>query len=63
MKWHITQYLHLIKGCLMFRNIFAGPINYQDGSVLAGAGEKPSLYDIWYTPQLLEGMTGDSGGN
>ena len=44
-------------------NIFAGPINFQDGSVLARDGKKPSLYDIWYTPQLLEGMTGDSGGN
>ena len=44
-------------------NIFAGPINFQDGSVLASEGKKPSLYDIWYTPQLLEGMTGDSGGN
>ena len=44
-------------------SIFTGPINYQDGTVMSEDGTTPSLYDIWYTSQLLEGMTGDSGGN
>jgi len=37
-----------------------GPINLQDGTVLAEEGESVSLLDIWFLPQLLEGMTGAS---
>ena len=40
--------------------LFSGPINFQDGTNFVPAGGKPTLKDIWYTPQLLEGMTGDS---
>lgn len=37
-----------------------GPISMQDGTVLAEEGESVSLLDIWFLPQLLEGMTGAS---
>ena len=40
--------------------IFEGPLNYQDGSVFLKAGEVATDLQIWYAPQLLEGMTGDS---
>ena len=44
-------------------NIFSGPLNFQDGSTYVAGGETASLYEIWYTSQLLEGMSGDSGSN
>lgn len=40
--------------------LWEGPLNLQDGTVLAAEGEKVALEDIWYLPQLLEGMTGAS---
>ena len=40
--------------------LFKGPINFQDGTNYVPASGNPTLNDIWYTPQLLEGMTGDS---
>ncbi len=40
--------------------LFAGPLNYQDGSVFLKAGEKATDKQIWYLPQLLEGMDGQS---
>jgi simple sugar transport system substrate-binding protein len=40
--------------------LWEGPINLQDGTVLAAEGESVSLLDIWFLPQLLEGMTGAS---
>jgi simple sugar transport system substrate-binding protein len=43
--------------------LFSGPVNFQDGTNFVPAGGNPTLNDIWYTPQLLEGMTGDSGVN
>jgi simple sugar transport system substrate-binding protein len=39
---------------------FQGPLKFQDGSVFLRAGEKASDQQIWYLPQLLEGMTGRS---
>jgi len=39
---------------------WSGPLNLQDGSPLAGDMEPVSLLDIWFIPQLLEGMTGAS---
>jgi len=41
-------------------NLFVGPLNYQDGSVYLAAGEKATDEQVWYTKQLLEGMTGPS---
>ena len=41
-------------------NLFTGPLNFQDGSEYLSDGQEASDSEIWYTPQLLEGMTGDS---
>ena len=48
---------------LGLRMLYEGPLNFQDGTNFVPAGGTPTLNDIWYTPQLLEGMTGDSGVN
>ena len=40
--------------------LWNGPLNLQDGTVLAEEGESVSLLDIWFLPQLLEGMIGAS---
>jgi simple sugar transport system substrate-binding protein len=41
-------------------NLFSGPLNYQDGTPFLKAGETATDKQIWYLPQLLEGMKGDS---
>jgi simple sugar transport system substrate-binding protein len=41
-------------------NLFKGPMKYQDGSVFLKDGETATDKQIWYMPQLLEGMTGPS---
>lgn len=41
-------------------NLFTGPLNYQDGTVFLKEGEVATDDQIWYLPQLLEGMTGAS---
>jgi simple sugar transport system substrate-binding protein len=41
-------------------NLFTGPLNYQDGSSYLGDGEEATDFQIWYTEQLLEGITGAS---
>jgi simple sugar transport system substrate-binding protein len=40
--------------------LWTGPINLQDGAVLAEDGEQVELLDVWRLDQLLEGMTGAS---
>ncbi len=40
--------------------LWSGPMNLQDGTELAGEGEAVTLLDIWFIPQLLEGMVGAS---
>ncbi|MBZ0278976.1 MAG: BMP family ABC transporter substrate-binding protein [Anaerolineae bacterium] len=40
--------------------LWQGPLNYQDGTVLAEAGANVPPLDVWRLPQLLEGMTGAS---
>lgn len=40
--------------------LWEGPLNLQDGTALAAEGEPVNLLDIWYLPQILEGMTGAS---
>ena len=40
--------------------LWSGPLNLQDGTELAGDMEPVSLLDVWFLPQLLEGMTGAS---
>ncbi len=41
-------------------NVWTGPINLQDGTMLLGAGEAATDDQIWYLPQLIEGMLGPS---
>lgn len=39
-------------------NLWKGPLNLQDGTVYLKEGETATDYQIWYLPQLLEGMVG-----
>jgi len=39
-------------------NLWSGPINLQDGSAYLADGEVATDQQIWYLPQLLEGMDG-----
>jgi len=41
-------------------NLWTGPINLQDGTPYLAAGEVATDQQIWYLPQLLEGMEGQS---
>jgi simple sugar transport system substrate-binding protein len=41
-------------------NVWTGPINLQDGSEYIAAGGTATDEEIWYLPQLLEGMEGPS---
>jgi len=41
-------------------NLWTGPINLQDGSVYLTAGTVATDQQIWYLPQLLQGMEGQS---
>jgi len=41
-------------------NVWTGPLNLQDGTEYVPAGEVATDEQIWYLPQLLEGMEGPS---
>jgi len=41
-------------------NVWTGPLNLQDGTAYLGDGEVATDEQIWYLPQLLEGMEGPS---
>jgi simple sugar transport system substrate-binding protein len=41
-------------------NLWTGPLNLQDGTVYLKAGQKATDQQIWYLPQLLQGMQGQS---
>lgn len=41
-------------------NLWAGPINLQDGTTYIEAGKEATPFQIWYLPQLLEGIEGQS---
>ncbi len=41
-------------------NLFKGPLNFQDGKVYLKDGETATDLNIWYFPQLLQGMEGPS---
>lgn len=41
-------------------NLWTGPVNLQDGTAYLGEGEVATEQQIWYLPQLLEGMEGQS---
>lgn len=40
--------------------LWVGPLNLQDGTPYLQAGQKATPQQIWYLPQLLEGMEGQS---
>ncbi|MFN8527889.1 MAG: BMP family ABC transporter substrate-binding protein [Anaerolineae bacterium] len=40
--------------------LWQGPLNLQDGTELAAANQIVEPLDVWYLPQLLEGMVGAS---
>jgi simple sugar transport system substrate-binding protein len=44
-------------------NLWTGPINLQDGSAYLADGEVATDQQVWYMPQLLEGMEGQSASN
>lgn len=39
-------------------NLWTGPINLQDGTPYLADGEVATDQQVWYLPQLLEGMEG-----
>jgi len=41
-------------------NLWTGPLNFQDGTVFVADGATAASEEIWYTPQLLEGIEGTS---
>lgn len=41
-------------------NLWAGPLNLQDGTAYLKDGEVATDQQVWYLPQLLEGMEGQS---
>lgn len=41
-------------------NLLKGPINYQDGTEFIAEGQTAKLVDMWYLPQLLQGIDGNS---
>lgn len=41
-------------------NLWKGPINLQDGTSYIKAGQAATDQQVWYLPQLLQGMTGQS---
>jgi simple sugar transport system substrate-binding protein len=54
---NVDKFIKELKGGL---NLWKGPINLQDGTVYLKDGEKATDQQIWYLPQLLEGMEGQS---
>lgn len=44
-------------------NLWAGPLQYQDGSTFVAAGQETTDELIWYQTQLLQGIDGQSTGN
>lgn len=53
----LDQFISELAGGL---NLWKGPMNLQDGTVFLKDGEEATPQQIWYMPQLLEGMIGDS---
>jgi simple sugar transport system substrate-binding protein len=53
----LDQFIDELAGGL---NLWSGPLNYQDGSAFLAEGQEATDGEIWYLPQLLEGMEGRS---
>jgi simple sugar transport system substrate-binding protein len=54
---HVNDFIAALAGGL---NLWTGPLNLQDGTPYLADGEVATLQQIWYLPQLLEGMEGQS---
>ena len=53
----LQQFIDELAGGL---NLWTGPLNFQDGTQFLAEGETATDVQIWYLPQLLEGMIGRS---
>jgi simple sugar transport system substrate-binding protein len=53
----LDQFISQLAGGL---NLWKGPINLQDGTSYLAGGVAATDQQIWYLPQLLQGMEGDS---
>jgi simple sugar transport system substrate-binding protein len=53
----VDEFITALAGGL---NLWAGPLNLQDGSPYLADGEVATDQQVWYLPQLLEGMEGQS---
>ena len=53
----IDEFVAALAGGL---NLWSGPLNLQDGTVYLKGGEVATDQQVWYLPQLLEGMEGQS---
>lgn len=56
-KTTLQQFISDLAGGL---NLWTGPLNLQDGTVYLKDGEVATDQQVWYMPQLLEGMLGKS---
>jgi simple sugar transport system substrate-binding protein len=54
---HLNDFIGKLAGGL---DLWTGPLNLQDGTQYLADGEVATLQQIWYLPQLLEGMEGQS---
>jgi simple sugar transport system substrate-binding protein len=53
----VDQFVAALAGGL---NLWTGPLNLQDGTSYLADGEVATDQQVWYLPQLLEGMEGQS---
>ena len=53
----LDEFIQALAGGL---NLWTGPINLQDGTVYLADGQVATDQEVWYLPQLLEGMEGQS---
>ena len=54
---YLAEFINELAGGL---KLFTGPLNFGDGSIYLAGGQEANELDIWYTPQLLEGIDGSS---
>jgi simple sugar transport system substrate-binding protein len=54
---NLDKFIEALAGGL---NLWAGPLNLQDGTSYLADGETATDQQVWYLPQLLEGMEGQS---
>jgi simple sugar transport system substrate-binding protein len=53
----VDEFIAALAGGL---NLWKGPLNFQDGTAYLKDGEAATDQQIWYLPQLLQGMEGQS---